>query len=73
MLPLIHYALLGLSKPVHDLLLEQGYDLFAKTDQRFVEAVYKLLRQEFGYQPQVPPVTHFLNPPPPPYVRRSLR
>jgi len=58
---------------VHDLLLEQGYDLFAKTDQRFVEAVYKLLRQEFGYQPQVPPVTHFLNPPPPPYVRRSLR
>jgi len=50
---LIHFALLGFSKHVHDLLVSKGYDLFAKTDVRFLEAVFKLLRQEFAYQPQV--------------------
>jgi hypothetical protein len=38
---------------VHDSLVAKGYDLFAKTDVRFLEAVYKLLRQEFAYRPQV--------------------
>jgi len=38
---------------VHDSLVSKGYDLFAKTDVRFLEAAYKLLRQEFAYQPQV--------------------
>ena len=53
LLPLIHFALLGYSKHVHDSLVAKGYDLFAKTDVRFLEAVYKLLRQEFAYRPQV--------------------
>ena len=53
LLPLIHFALLGYSKHVHDALAAKGYDLFAKTDVRFLEVVYKLLRQEFGYQPQL--------------------
>ena len=50
---MIHFALLGFSKRVHDSLVSKGYDLFAKTDVRFLEAVFKLLRQEFAYQPQV--------------------
>jgi len=53
LLPLIHFCLLGYSKRVHDSLAAKGYDLFAKTDMRFLEVVYKLLREEFGYQPQV--------------------
>jgi hypothetical protein len=53
LLPLIHFCLLGYSKRVHDSLAAKGYDLFAKTDMRFLEVVYKLLRKEFGYQPQV--------------------
>ena len=53
LLPLIHFSLLGFSKHVHDSLAAKGYDLFAKTDMRFLEVVYKLLREEFGYQPQV--------------------
>ncbi|KAJ1486863.1 Centrosomal CEP44 domain-containing protein [Baffinella frigidus] len=43
LLPLVHFALLGYSKLVHDMILAQGYDLFAKTDMRFLEAVYKVL------------------------------
>ena len=53
LLPLIHFALLGLSKFVQDDLKSKGYELFAKTDLRFLEATYKLLRSEFEYQPQV--------------------
>lgn len=51
LLPLIHFALLGYSANVRDSLVSKGYDLFAKTDIRFLEAAYKLLRQEFGYLP----------------------
>ena len=53
LLPLVHFALLGYSKHVQESLMAKGYDLFAKTDVRFLEAVYKLLRHEFGYQPQL--------------------
>ena len=65
LLPLVHFALLGYSKLVHDMILAQGYDLFAKTDMRFLEAVYKVLREEFGYLPQVlhqPPAGPMLTP-----------
>jgi len=65
LLPLIHFALLGLSKFVQDDLKSKGYELFAKTDLRFLEATYKLLRSEFEYQPQVSQIPHDtdLNPP----------
>ena len=53
LLPLMHYALLGYSKWVHDYLVEKGYDLFSKTDIRFVETIQKIMREEFDYQPQV--------------------
>lgn len=53
LLPLVHFALLGLSRLLHDELVAKGYDLFAKTDIRFMEAAFKLLRNEFDYQPAV--------------------
>jgi hypothetical protein len=53
LLPLVHFALLGYSKVLHESLIANGYELFAKTDIRFMETVYKLLRSEFDYQPQV--------------------
>ena len=49
-LPLLHFALLRFSKNVARWLVEHGYDLYGKTDLRFVESVYKLARQEFGYR-----------------------
>ena len=49
-LPLLHFALLRSSKNVSRWLVDNGYDLFGKTDLRFVETVYRLVRQEFGYR-----------------------
>ena len=49
-LPLLHFALLRFSRNVARWLVEHGYDLYGKTDLRFVESVYKLARQEFGYR-----------------------
>ena len=53
LLPLIHFALLGYSKTVHDSLVSKDYNLFAKTDVPFLVPAYKLLGQEFAYQPQL--------------------
>eukprot|EP00249_Psilotum_nudum_P012502 c23823_g1_i2 orf=366-1736(-) len=49
-LPLLHYALLGYSRHVCRYLSENGYELFAKSDLRFVECTLKYLREEFGYR-----------------------
>ncbi len=42
-LPVMHYLLLQASKKVAKFVAESGFDLFAKTDYRFVEGTYKLL------------------------------
>lgn len=49
-LPLLHFALLRFSKNVARWLVERGYDLYGKTDLRFIETVYRLVRHEFGYR-----------------------
>ena len=49
-LPLLHFALLRFSKNVARWLVERGYDLYGKTDLRFIETVYRLARHEFGYR-----------------------
>lgn len=38
----------------------QGYDLYGKTDARFVESTFRLLRDEFRYFPPLT-VTQFLS------------
>jgi hypothetical protein len=53
LLPILHFSLLLYSKPLYGYLKSKGYDLFSKTDLRFLEAAWKIARQEFAYQPQV--------------------
>lgn len=52
-LPLLHFALLGASLPVARWIAERGYMLSTATDERFVEAVHRLLRDDFSYRPQL--------------------
>lgn len=51
LLPLLHYGLLSHSKILATYILDIGYDLFQKNDLRFTEGVYRLLRNEFEYNP----------------------
>ena len=52
-LPIIHHALLVFSKHVAKFTSDNGFDLFAKNDYRFMEGVYKLLMMHFNYRPYV--------------------
>jgi hypothetical protein len=53
LLPALHYALLGFSRHVTGSLSDEGHDLHAKTDARFVEHAWKALRESFGYNPSL--------------------
>ena len=52
-LPLIHHSLLVYSTPVADFVRENKFDLFAKSDYRFIESVFKLLVDAFSYKPAI--------------------
>ena len=52
-LPLVHHSLLGYSTAVSDFVREKKFDLFAKSDYRFIESVYKLLVDAFNYKPAI--------------------
>eukprot|EP00037_Helgoeca_nana_P009590 m.83938 g.83938 ORF g.83938 m.83938 type:complete len:272 (+) comp19673_c0_seq2:39-854(+) len=52
-LPLIHYAVLGFSRPLARFLGQRGHDLYGKSDLKFIEGVYKMLRDEFKYSPKL--------------------
>ena len=52
-LPLIHHCLLVYSPLVSDYIKEQGFDLYAKSDYRFIESTYKLLVDSFSYKPAI--------------------
>ena len=49
-LPFIHHALLVFSPDVAEYVTENGFDLYAKSDYRFIESVYKLLIIHFNYK-----------------------
>ncbi|KAI8815789.1 Centrosomal spindle body, CEP44-domain-containing protein [Fimicolochytrium jonesii] len=54
LLPLIHFVLLDYSPELSLYLTTKGFcDLSTKRDIRFMEAVYKMLRDEFDYRPQI--------------------
>ena len=59
MLPLLHHCLLGYSKSLAAAIFSKGYELQGKTDHRFVELAFKVLREVFGYRPSLTP-TQFL-------------
>ncbi|XP_005993038.1 centrosomal protein of 44 kDa [Latimeria chalumnae] len=50
-LPIISYAYTSYSTYVTEHLMSQGAELTGKNDLRFIEAVYKVLRDEFHYKP----------------------
>ncbi|KAI9099302.1 Centrosomal spindle body, CEP44-domain-containing protein [Phlyctochytrium arcticum] len=52
-LPLLHFILLDYSHVLAAHFATQRYDLYGKKDTRFLESVYRLLRDEFGYKPQL--------------------
>ncbi|XP_022265759.2 centrosomal protein of 44 kDa isoform X1 [Canis lupus baileyi] len=50
-LPIISYSLTSYSPYIAELLMESNIELIAKNDLRFVDTVYKLLRDQFNYKP----------------------
>lgn len=50
-LPIIHHALMNYSLPLAQWLDEEGYEMFGKNDLRFIESLYKVLRDVFHYVP----------------------
>ncbi|KAM7140250.1 centrosomal protein of 44 kDa isoform 1-T12 [Molossus nigricans] len=50
-LPIISYSLTSYSPYVAELLVESNVELIAKNDLRFIDTVYKLLRDQFNYKP----------------------
>ena len=52
-LPILHFVFLDYSYLLAQYLAERDYELYAKTDLRFVEVVYRILRNEFSFKPQL--------------------
>uniref|UniRef100_F7D5J4 Centrosomal protein of 44 kDa n=1 Tax=Callithrix jacchus TaxID=9483 RepID=F7D5J4_CALJA len=50
-LPIISYSFTSYSPYVTELIMESNVELIAKNDLRFIDAVYKLLRDQFNYKP----------------------
>ena len=41
------------SRPVAQFLSDQGHDLYGKSDLKFIEGTYKVMRDEFNYSPKL--------------------
>ncbi len=67
-MPALHFAVLDFSKPLASELLRKGYEMYAKTDLRFIDVLYrvcscvasnqafiahKALRDEFNFVPKL--------------------
>ncbi|NXC08215.1 CEP44 protein, partial [Orthonyx spaldingii] len=50
-LPIISYCFTSFSTCIAELLVKRDVELTAKSDLRFIEAVYKFLRDQFQYKP----------------------
>lgn len=50
LLPLLHHGFLGFSPHVSRWLSARGYDLYAKSDLRFVELIHRCAREELSYR-----------------------
>ena len=53
LLPIVHHVFLDYSISLAQYFASKEYELYGKTDLRFMEAVYKVLRDEFGHKPQL--------------------
>ncbi|KAL4223091.1 Centrosomal protein of 44 kDa [Mactra antiquata] len=52
-LPIYHYVFTVFSPSVTKIILDKGIELYGKSDARFMEAVYKILRDVFAYKPSI--------------------
>ncbi|OWF54788.1 uncharacterized protein LOC110440478 isoform X2 [Mizuhopecten yessoensis] len=52
-LPLYHFAFTSYNHALAELISASDAELFGKTDFRFIEAVYKILRDLFSYKPLI--------------------
>jgi hypothetical protein len=68
LLRVLHFVLLDSSRAVAQFLVERGYDLSGKTDARFVESAFRLLRDEFRCFPSLTPAQFLC----PQFVARRL-
>ncbi|KAF1332745.1 Endoplasmic reticulum-golgi intermediate compartment protein, partial [Globisporangium splendens] len=53
LLRILHFALLDFSRVVAQFILDKGYDLYGKTDARFIDSAFRLMRDEFKYFPSL--------------------
>ena len=53
LLPILHYLLADFSCELSAFFCSKGYDLYGKTDFRFIESVYKILIKEFNLKPML--------------------
>jgi centrosomal protein CEP44 len=52
-LPIYHYAFIDYSRQVAEQIANLNVELFGKSDLRFIEAMYKVLRELFTYKPPI--------------------
>ena len=52
-LPILHHVLLCFSKHVARKLSNDGYQIISCTDQKFIESVFKFMRNEIGFKPLI--------------------
>ena len=52
-LPIMHHVLLDYSHELASYFVNKNYELYGRTDLRFVETVFKILRQEFSHKPSL--------------------
>ncbi|CAG9464507.1 unnamed protein product [Pedinophyceae sp. YPF-701] len=53
LLPPLHFIFLGYSKLFAAKIAERGFELMGKTDVRFVEGLWKVMRDVFRYRPSI--------------------
>lgn len=52
-LPILHYIFLSYSKNIAQMLLENDYEMFSKSDKEFIEKIFKALINLFNYKPNI--------------------
>ncbi|KAL4489453.1 hypothetical protein ABPG72_002749 [Tetrahymena utriculariae] len=60
-LQILHYAIINYNVDFYKNLIDKGYELFSKSDQNFMQSVYKFLQKEYEYKPPISLEQFFTN------------
>lgn len=60
-LQIIHHAVISFSEEFYTSLIDKGYELFSKSDKKFMESVFKFLFTEFDCKPTITISNFFTN------------